>query len=382
VRRELFDYDLPAELIAGHPAPERDGARLLVMDSGDDGGVTKLIHAAVRDLDQHLVPGALLVVNDTRVIPARLLGHKAGSGGKVELLLVRRLEATSMRSAGRELAAERWRALGRASKPLRPGARVNFGGAGHDGGHPQTPGGVPLAAEIATAAGEGGVLEVLLFSPAGLALDVALEAAGRMPLPPYLHRPDEAADRERYQTVFARVPGAIAAPTAGLHLSSALLERASARGVALATVTLHVGLGTFQPVTVEDLDHHPMHSEVFAVPAETAAAIAAARDRGAPVVAVGTTVVRALESAADPEREGYVRAAEGETRLLIQPGYRFRVVDQLLTNFHLPHSTLLAMVAAFAGRERVLAAYRAAIDARYRFYSYGDAMFIRAREAA
>jgi S-adenosylmethionine:tRNA ribosyltransferase-isomerase len=327
---------------------------------------TTVTHAVVRDLDQLLAPGALLVVNDTRVIPARLLGHKAGSGGKVEVLLVRRLGTASVRSGGRELPAERWRALGRASKPLRPESRVVF-----DGGS--------LAAEIATRAGEGGLFEVLLFSPTGLALDVALEAAGHVPLPPYLHRTDDAVDRERYQTIFARAPGAVAAPTAGLHLSAALLDRVRARGVQLAKVTLHVGLGTFQPVTAADLDDHPMHGEVFVVPADTAAAVAATRDRGAPVVAVGTTVVRALESAADPERDGRVRAAEGETRLLIQPGYRFRVVDQLLTNFHLPQSTLLALVAAFAGLERVLAAYRAAVVAGYRFYSYGDAMLIRSR---
>jgi len=371
VRRDLFDYELPPELIARHPAAERDGARLLVMDPSRPPA-----HAQVRDLDELIGSGALLVVNDTRVVPARLLGHKEGSGGKVELLLVRCLEAATVRRGDLDLPAQRWRALGRASKPLRPGARVLFEGAG----------GVTLTAEIAAAGGpvqrEGGVLEVLLFAPPGIPLDAAIEAAGHMPLPPYLQRPDEAADRERYQTVFARVPGAVAAPTAGLHLSTALLERLRARGVALATVTLHVGLGTFQPVTAEDLDHHAMHSEVFAVPPETALAIAAARDRGAPVVAVGTTVVRALETAADPERLGHVRAAEGETRLLIQPGYRFRVVDQLLTNFHLPQSTLLALVAAFAGRERVLAGYRAAIDARYRFYSYGDAMFLRGRDAA
>jgi S-adenosylmethionine:tRNA ribosyltransferase-isomerase len=196
-----------------------------------------------------------------------------------------------------------------------------------------------------------------------------------------MRRGDDGRDRERYQTVFAREPGAVAAPTAGLHLSEALLDRLRARGVVIASVTLHVGLGTFQPVVADDLDDHPMHAEVFTVPAGTVEAVAAARERGAPVVAVGTTVVRALETAADPEREGSVRAMQGETRLLIQPGYRFRVVDQLLTNFHLPQSTLLALVAAFAGRERALSAYALAIRDKYRFYSYGDAMLIRAREA-
>ncbi len=365
MRRQLLDYALPPELIATHPPAERDGARLLVVDRE---GPSK--HLMIRDLDQLVPPGALLVVNDTRVIPARLLGHKAGSGGKVELLLARRLGDASVRREDRERPAERWRALGRSSKPLRAGAEVTFA----DG---------VLAAEIVAPgpAGPdgGGLLEVLLWSPAGIALDAAIEKAGHIPLPPYLHRPDEAEDRERYQTIFARTPGAVAAPTAGLHLSTDLVARLSARGVQLAAVTLHVGLGTFQPVTADDLDDHPMHAEVLSVSAEAAEAVAAARARGAPVVAVGTTVVRALESAADPERPGHVRPTEGETRLLIQPGYGFRVVDQLLTNFHLPQSTLLALVCAFAGRERVLAAYESAVAERYRFFSYGDAMLLRAR---
>ena len=372
MRRELLDYALPPELIAAHPPAERDGARLLVLDEpAAEGGPG---HAAVRELDRLVAPGTLLVVNDTRVIPARLLGHKVGSGGRVELLLVRRLGEATVSDGGRQVVAERWSALGRASKALRPGMRVVV-----DEVRRQQQVQPTLCAEIAGPAGSDGALEILLFSPAGLPLAAAIEASGHVPLPPYLHRRDEAADRERYQTVFARVPGAVAAPTAGLHLTTALLDRLRARGVEIAQVTLHVGLGTFQPVTVDDLDDHGMHAEVFAVPAETAAAVARARERGAPVLAVGTTVVRALESASDPERPGQVRAAEGETRLLIQPGHRFGVVDQLLTNFHLPQSTLLALVAAFAGRERVLAAYRAAIEARYRFYSYGDAMLIRSR---
>jgi S-adenosylmethionine:tRNA ribosyltransferase-isomerase len=377
VRRLLLDYALPPELIATHPPAERDGARLLVIDRE---GPSQ--HLRIRDLDQLVPPGALLVVNDTRVIPARLLGHKAGSGGKVELLLVRRLSETTVRRDQGDLPAERWRALGRSSKPLRAGTEVAFadgllsaeivapGAVVDDGGSaPRSP-------------REGGLLEVVLWSPAGVALDAAVERAGHIPLPPYLHRPDEAADRERYQTIFARTPGAVAAPTAGLHLSTDLVARLEARGVHLAAVTLHVGLGTFQPVTADDLDDHPMHAEVLSVSAETAAAVASARARGAPVVAVGTTVVRALESAADPERPGHVRPMQGETRLLIQPGYGFRVVDQLLTNFHLPQSTLLALVCAFAGRERVLAAYETAVAERYRFFSYGDAMLLRAREAA
>ena len=215
-----------------------------------------------------------------------------------------------------------------------------------------------------------------LFTAPSDTLAAALAAVGQVPLPPYIKRAPTESDSARYQTVFARVDGAVAAPTAGLHLTRALLGRLAVRGCEMATVTLHVGLGTFQPVTVDDLDEHPMHGEMYSVSRTTADAIARARERRAPVIAVGTTVVRALESAADTERPGFVVPRSGETRLLIQPGYTFRVVDRLLTNFHLPKSTLLAMVSAFAGTERVLAAYRAAVEAEYRFFSYGDAMLL------
>lgn len=361
MRRELFEYQLPPELIADRPAAERDGARLLVVGRGAPE------HAAISGLDRLIPRGALLVVNDTRVVPARLLGHKVGTGGKVEIFLVRRL--------GQPGATERWEALGRASKPLREGMEIEFGPD-----HPSR-----LCARIigARAAGaEDGLLEVALHSPTGASVVDAVAALGHVPLPPYLRRGDDTADRERYQTVFARAPGAVAAPTAGLHLSERLLQRLAGAGIERADITLHVGLGTFQPVSAEDLDDHPMHAEAFEIPEATASAVARARARGAPIVAVGTTVVRALESAADLERVGLVRPMIGETRLLIQPGYRFRVIDRLLTNFHLPQSTLLALVSAFAGRERVLRAYRAAIEARYRFYSYGDAMLVAREEAA
>jgi S-adenosylmethionine:tRNA ribosyltransferase-isomerase len=360
VRRDLLEYELPEELIASRPPEERDGARLLLVDRGRAPGDVE--HAAVRDLDQHLARGALVIVNDTRVLPARLLGRKVATGGAVEILLLRKLEAG-------EGGGERWRAMGRASKPIRPGAEIAF----DDGG--------ALRARV-SGRGEGGLLDVVLSSPAGLPVAEAIEARGRVPLPHYLGREDDAADRERYQTVFARAPGAVAAPTAGLHLSERVLERLRAREIEIAAVTLHVGLGTFQPVTALDLDEHPMHAEAYDVPEATEAAIARARGRGAPVVAIGTTVVRALESAADSGRDGHVRAGAGETRLLIQPGFRFRIVDALMTNFHLPRSTLLALVLAFAGRDRALSAYRAAIAARYRFYSYGDAMLIHGEEAA
>ncbi len=374
MRRALLHYDLPPALIASRPAAERDAARLLVLDAGGS-----LAHAHVRDLDALVSPGTLIVVNDTRVIPARLLGHKVETGGKAELLLVRHLDDLPILHEGRELPAQRWTALGRASKPLRPGSHLRFDPpAGAPGAR------APLCARIVDqAAGLDetghGLLTVQLFSPAGAPVSEAIDAVGHVPLPPYLHRADDPADRERYQTIFARVPGAVAAPTAGLHLTPALLDRLGARAVEVARVTLHVGLGTFQPVTADDLDDHPMHAEIFSVPADAAQSIDRARQRGAPVLAIGTTVVRALESAADPDRPGHVRASDGETRLLIQPGHAFRVVDQLLTNFHLPESTLLALVAAFAGRERVLAAYAAAVEAGYRFYSYGDGMLIRAR---
>lgn len=364
MRRSLFHFDLPEGRIATEPPAERDGARLLVLSP--DGAID---HRDVRDLDALIPAGALLVVNDTRVVPARLLGHKRATGGKVELLLLRKL--------GGEGATERWRALGRASKGLKPGAELAFA---DDAGVERIVARVVGASHDASAAAspEDGLLEVDLTAHEG-PLDTALERVGHVPLPPYMKRPDAAADRVRYQTVFAREPGAVAAPTAGLHLSEALLARLEARGVTVASITLHVGLGTFQPVTAEDFDDHPMHAESFVVSDGTAAAIARARARGAPVVAVGTTVVRALESAADPDHLGLVRASAGETRLLIQPGYSFRVVDQLVTNFHLPESTLLALVSAFAGRERVLAAYRAAVEAGYRFFSYGDAMLLRGR---
>ncbi len=372
MRRELFDFDLPPERIATHPSAARDGARLLVLDPAKG----TLEHGTILELEARVAPGTLLIVNDTRVVPARLLGTKELSGGRVEILLVRRLGEASIAEGNRSLPAERWRAMGRSSKPLRSGARIAF--RARASGADEGP--VVLRAQIEQRSADDGLLDVLLFTPDASSIDAALEAAGHMPLPPYLHRADEDEDRERYQTVFARVKGAVAAPTAGLHLSQALLDRLENKGVQRASVTLHVGLGTFQPVTVDDLDDHPMHAELYEVPEATALAIEAARARGAPVLAIGTTVVRALESAADRARPGCVRAGAGETRILIQPGYGFAVVDQLLTNFHLPQSTLLALVSAFAGRERVLDAYRAGVQNGYRFFSYGDAMLIQSRD--
>ncbi len=345
MRTALFDYALPERLIAVRPLPCRDGARLLVL--ADDG----MKHGRVEELAELVPAGALVVVNDTRVRHARILLRKQGTGGKVELLLLRRLAADS--------SGERWQALGRASKGLRAGAVL------------EAPG---LRAEIVQ---PGDPLEVRLTAAEGI--DAWLARAGHVPIPPYLRRADEPLDAERYQTLFAAKVGSVAAPTAGLHLSEALLRRLEAREVRLSRLTLEIGLGTFRPVEADDLDRHPMHTEALEVTAELAADIAAARERRAPVVAVGTTVVRALESAADPERPGHVRPFRGETRLLIQPGYAFRVVDALLTNFHQPRSTLLALVCAFAGLSRVLEAYAVAVREEYRFLSYGDAMWLPRR---
>jgi S-adenosylmethionine:tRNA ribosyltransferase-isomerase len=345
LKTALFDYALPERSIAVHPLPERDGARLLVLS---DDGIT---HRTVRDFPELVPEGALLVLNDTRVRHARLLLGRAETGGKVEILLLKRLAA-----AERE---ERWEALGRANKPLREGALL------------EAPG---LSVRVVRA---GDPLEVALAAEGGV--DAWLARFGHVPIPPYLRRSDEPLDAERYQTVFAEKLGSVAAPTAGLHLSSELLERLRARGVVFATLTLDIGLGTFRPVEADDLDRHAMHTETIDVPATLAEHVAQARSRGAPVIAIGTTAVRALESAADPERPGQLRPFRGETRLLIQPGYAFRVVDALFTNFHQPKSTLLALVAAFAGRTRVLEAYEVAVNAGYRFLSYGDAMWLPRR---
>jgi len=341
VRLADLDYELPESQIAQRPAARRQDARLMVLHRAT--GATS--HRTIPELPSLLPPGAVLVLNDTRVWKARLRGTKP-TGGAVELLLVRR------ESDGT------FRAIGRASKGLRPGVRIDVG--------------PDLVASLEGKDDEG--LLVVRLDAASGDVDRAIEAHGEVPLPPYVRRRPDAADAERYQTVYARVPGAVAAPTAGLHLTGDLLAQIEARGIAVHHVTLHVGLGTFAPVTVDDLDQHPMHSERYVVPPETARAVDDARAEGRPVIAVGTTVVRTLESACDAA--GRLVPGPGDTRLLLQPGARFRAVDALVTNFHVPRSTLLALVMAFAGRESILAAYREAILAGYRFFSYGDAMLI------
>ena len=338
MRRQEFSYDLPPELIAQSPLAERSASRLLCLD-GRDGRVED---ATVTGLPGRLAPGDLLVFNDTRVIPARVHGRKA-SGGRVELLVERLL------------GGPRFLAMLRSSKTPKPGGALQL-----DGGMDAT-----------VVGREDDLFEIELQGDHDAAS--WLDRVGHVPLPPYITRDDTALDRERYQTVFARTPGAVAAPTAGLHFDTPLLERLAEVGVASARVTLHVGAGTFQPVRAEALDDHRMHAEWYEVPEATCAAIAEARARGGRIVAVGTTTVRSLEAAA---ASGELRPTRGETRLFIRPGFRFRVVDLLLTNFHLPESTLLMLVCAFAGTGHVLAAYRHAVAARYRFFSYGDAMLV------
>ena len=332
-----FDYELPPELIAQHPAAERSASRLL------DGRGAEPVDRTFRDLPALLDPGDLLVFNDTRVIKARLYGAKA-SGGKVEALVERVLP-------GHQVLAHL-----RASKSPAAGSRLRFAEA--------------FDAEVLGRGGPDGSLFRLRFAGDPHAL---LERHGHVPLPPYITHADTGDDERRYQTVFAARPGAVAAPTAALHFDAALLDALRARGVGMAQVTLHVGAGTFQPVRVEAIAQHRMHSEWFDVGADTVAAIARTRAAGRRVVAVGTTTLRALESAA---AGGTLEAGARETDIFITPGFEFRVVDALVTNFHLPRSTLLMLVSAFAGHDRVLALYRHAVAAHYRFFSYGDAMLL------
>jgi S-adenosylmethionine:tRNA ribosyltransferase-isomerase len=332
-----FDYALPPELIAQHPAAERAASRLLHLD----GKTGEMRDRMFRDLADLVDAKDLLVFNDTKVIKARLRGRK-DTGGEVEILVERILDPS--------------RALAhiRASKTPKPGRQIRLARGG-----------------VVEVLGREGELFELLFLD-GPVLDV-LDAWGEVPLPPYIEHVPEADDERRYQTVYARAPGAVAAPTAGLHFDAAMLDALRAKGASLATLTLHVGAGTFQPVRVEDVSQHVMHSEWYSVPQETVDAIAAAKSRGGRVLAVGTTTLRALESAA---AAGSLAAGTAETRLFIVPGYRFRVVERLLTNFHLPRSTLLMLVSAFAGVENIRRAYAHAVDQRYRFFSYGDAMLL------
>jgi S-adenosylmethionine:tRNA ribosyltransferase-isomerase len=344
MRRSDFHFDLPDDLIAQYPSPDRGASRLLCLN-GDNGELQDL---QFRQLPGLLREGDLLVFNDTRVIPARLFGRKA-SGGKVEVLVERVLSAT------------RVLAHVRASKSPKPGTVLILGDE----------------VEV-TVEGRQDALFEIRFPETQPVMSV-LERHGRIPLPPYIEREAEASDVERYQTVYSRRQGAVAAPTAGLHFDQAMLDQLAEMGVQSCFVTLHVGAGTFQPIRVDDIREHSMHSEYIEVPEEVCDKVAAARKRGGRVVAVGTTSVRALESAA---RGGQLAPYTGETDIFIYPGYEFRVVDAMITNFHLPESTLLMLVSAFAGYDHVMAAYAHAVQARYRFFSYGDAMFITRQTGA
>ncbi len=342
MRRSDFQFELPAELIAQYPTQQRPASRLLHLQAATG----RLVDRQFRDFPSLLQPGDLLVLNDTRVIPARLQGHK-DTGGKVEVLVERLLDK------------DRVLAHVRASKTPKPGRHLIFTDR--------------VEAEVVTR--QDDMFELRFIDRLQTEVNVAaiLEQLGHMPLPPYIERQDVETDRERYQTVYARQQGAVAAPTAGLHFDEAMLQAIQQRGIELAFVTLHVGAGTFQPVRVDNIEEHRMHSEWMQLTDQVVDGVRRTHARGGRVIAVGTTSVRCLESAA---KAGELRPFCGETDIFITPGYRFRVVDALLTNFHLPESTLLMLVSAFAGHDNIMRAYRHAVAERYRFFSYGDAMFI------
>ena len=345
MRASEFDYDLPADRIATRPCEPRDAAKLLVVDRATG----SLSDRVFSDLPELLQPGDLLVVNDAKVIPARLSGKRADTGGVVEVFLLR------------AVGPSRWRVLVNPGRRLRPGVRVAFEG-----------GASCVVAEIL----DGGERLVDFEGASGSTVDVLALAdrIGAVPLPPYMRRDADAADRVDYQTVYAKVPGAVAAPTAGLHVTPAVLDRLRARGIGFVSVTLDVGAGTFRPMTADDIDDHRMDEETYEISAATADVIARTKAAGRRVVALGTTVVRTLESAG--AAAGPVSAGRGATRIFIRPGYSFRVVDALITNFHLPVSTLLVLVSSFGGLDLVRRAYAHAVAIGYRFYSYGDAMLL------
>jgi len=359
-----FAFDLPDELIAQEPPAERGGSRLLVL-SRDSGHVED---AQFTEIGRYLRPGDLLVVNNTRVFPARLLGRRDPSGGEVECLLTQRLpeheghEGEGPEESKGQVEGEYWDALVHPGQKLKPGARLVFENAG-----------TVLRGEV-RARHFHGRRTVRLWTDDGSPVQHAIDRLGHIPLPPYIRRDDRPSDRERYQTVFARERGSVAAPTAGLHFTTGLLVALQAQGVGVTEITLHVGYGTFKPVRTDRVEEHVVDPEAVTVGAETADALTAALREGRRVIAVGTTTTRALESLEIDD--GRVLPASGATGLFITPGHRFRIVSGLVTNFHLPRSSLLMLVAAFAGREQVLAAYRHAVAASYRFYSYGDAMLI------
>jgi S-adenosylmethionine:tRNA ribosyltransferase-isomerase len=383
LRTDDFDFELPAESIAQYPLPGREESRLLVLPRKKG----QALHTTFSDLPGHLRPGDLLVLNDTRVFPARLLGRRVPSGGAVECLLLARIDGNEeaqrqgpgagspklrARSPGvgapsREAAAgsrsETWQALVHPGQKLKPGAKMLFEQEGRQ-----------LHGEILSRHFYGR-RTVRLWTEEGTSVQDTVDAIGHIPLPPYIHRKDEALDRDRYQTVYARSRGSIAAPTSGLHFTPRLLDELERRGIERVSVTLDIGYGTFKPVRVERVEDHQVDAERFTVSPAAADALTRARGEGRRIVAVGTTTTRALESL-ETDDSGAIAPASGSTDLFIRPGHQFRFVQGLVTNFHLPRSSLLMLVAAFAGRERILAAYREAVALGYRFYSYGDAMLI------
>ena len=340
MKRQDFYFDLPEELIAQDPLEDRSSSRLLVLDKKT--GATS--HHIFREIKDYLKPGDCLVINDTKVIPARLIGEKEGTGGKVEVLLLKR--------KGNDV----WETLVKPGKKMKPGARVSFG----DG---------LLKGEVLEVVEEGNRL--IHFEYEGIFEEI-LDQLGQMPLPPYItHRLE---DKDRYQTVYATHTGSAAAPTAGLHFTKELLAQIKEKGIKIARVTLHVGLGTFRPVKVENILEHHMHSEFYVIDEEAANTINETKANGGKIVSVGTTSTRTLETVAD--ENGHVRACSGWTDIFIYPGYKFKVVDRLITNFHLPESTLLMLVSALYDREKILEAYKIAVEEKYRFFSFGDAMLI------
>jgi len=354
-----FDYELPEELIAQHPLKQRDASRMLVLKRENQ----TLTDSKFELLPEYLHPGDVIVVNNTRVFPARLIGRRDPSGGRVEILLVREIEGSSTGQPDSRSSCI-WEALVRPAHKLRDGARLRFGDS-------------TLRAEVLQSSTKG--LRLLRFQGTlnnDHPLEAVLNEYGQTPLPPYIRRPSgsSAEDKERYQTVFARAKGAIAAPTAGLHFTPQVIEAILARKARVVEITLHVGYGTFEPVRVDEIEQHQVAAEFFQIEEEAATVINDSRGQGGRVIAIGTTTTRALESAVNSE--GQIEPVARETKLTITPGYKFRVTDAILTNFHLPRSSLLLLVSAFAGRDFTLAAYRHAVAASYRFYSYGDCMFV------
>jgi S-adenosylmethionine:tRNA ribosyltransferase-isomerase len=335
-----FWYDLPENLIAQDPLEKRDMSRLLVLDRSSD----VLEHRHFSDLPEYLEPGDCLVINNTRVLPARLLGEKEGSGGKIEFVLLKRLEADT------------WEVILKPGRKAKPGSRFVFGNG-------------LLKAEIIEIAEEGNRIVKFIYDGV---FEEVLDKIGIMPLPPYIHAALK--DKERYQTVYSKINGSAAAPTAGLHFTRELFDRIRGKGISVAELTLHVGLGTFRPVKTQNILEHHMHKEYYSINQETCDIINTAKDRGKRVVAVGTTSVRVLETRT--QEDGKIYPGEGETDIFIYPGYNFKMVDALVTNFHLPESTLIMLVSALAGRDRILNAYKEAISHEYRFFSFGDAMLI------